>query len=246
MSTKFGFHNREDSRSFPTWSIGKIRLARDVSASDYSDTMNPSLLRDRIMSRLAATGKKAIPVAEHELGKGRDYLSDFLKGNKDSLKADVLPALAKALDCSLEYLTDPRTIDPDAHGGVRNGRTVPLVGYVGAGSAAHFYASGDGELDRIEAPEYANEHTVAAKIQGPSVGPLFDGWLVFWDEVRSPVTPDMLGELCVIGLPDDRILVKQLKAASAPGLFHLLSNNEAPMLDQEVMWAAKVKGMQPR
>ena len=159
------------------------------------------------------------------------------------------PQYARAFGVTTDWLLfgrgeGPGDTSPTPHD--RNRRTVPLVGYVGAGAAAHFYGSGDGELDRVEAPEYANENTVAAEIRGESMGPLLEHWLVFWDERGTPVTPDLLGHICVVGLPDDRILVKQLKAASTPGLFHLISNNEAPMLDQEIMWAAKVKGMQPR
>lgn len=125
-------------------------------------------------------------------------------------------------------------------------RTVPVVGYVGAGAQAHFYATGDGELDRVDAPDYATESTVAASIRGESLGPLLEHFLVFWDDVRSPVTEDLFHQLCVVGLPDDRILVKKIKPTSTPGRFDLLSNTEGTMEDQEVMWAAKVKGMQPR
>lgn len=185
--------------------------------------------------------RKAVGWSQEKLAQeanleSKGYISALEAGKRPIPPGRTLEALASALGVSVRNLL----------GDDRIGRTVPVVGYVGAGAAAHYYASGDGELDRVEAPEYANENTVAAKIQGPSIGPLFDGWLVFWDEVRSPVTADMLGELCVVGLPDDRVLVKQLKAASAPGLFHLISNNEPPMLDVEVQWAALVKGMQRR
>jgi len=126
-------------------------------------------------------------------------------------------------------------------------KTVPLVGYVGAGSIAHYYGTGDGGLDEVPAPENATASTVAAEVRGTSLGPFFERWLVFWDEVRNPPTPDLFGQLCVVGLPDDRVLVKQLKPASAPGRFHLLSNGtEEPIFDAEVVWAALVKNMKPR
>ncbi len=123
---------------------------------------------------------------------------------------------------------------------------VPLVGYVGAGAQAHFYANGDGDYEMVPAPEGATADTVAAEIRGDSLGPLFDRWLVYYDEVRSPVTPDLIGRLCVVGLPDERVLVKKITRARTPGLFHLLSNTEEPILDAEVMWAARVKNMVPR
>lgn len=124
--------------------------------------------------------------------------------------------------------------------------TVPLVGYVGAGALAHFYATADDGLDEVDAPPGATAHTRAAEVRGESLGPLFDRWLVFYDDVRTPVTPDLIGQLCIVGLPNDQVLVKKLQRSRTPGLFHLLSNNEAPMLDQEVAWAARVRTMQPR
>ncbi len=124
--------------------------------------------------------------------------------------------------------------------------SVPVVGYVGAGAVAHYYASGQGGLDEVPAPQNATANTVAAEIRGESLGPLLDGWLVYWDEVRNPPTADMIGRLCVVGLPDDRVLVKQLKASSQPGRFHLISNNEGPIFDAEIAWAALVKSMTPR
>jgi transcriptional regulator with XRE-family HTH domain len=126
-------------------------------------------------------------------------------------------------------------------------RTVPLVGYVGAGDAAHYYAEADNPNEYVPAPEDATENTVAGEVRGPSLGPLFERWLLFWDEVRTPVTSDLYGRLCVVGLPDGRILVKQIQPAGKPNHFHLISNaNEPPMFDQEVIWAARVTNLKPR
>lgn len=123
---------------------------------------------------------------------------------------------------------------------------VPLVGYVGAGAEAHYYGSGDGVLDYVSRPEGANENTVSVEVRGTSLGPLFERWLIFYDDVRTPVTPDLHGRLCIVGLPDDRVLVKLIRPAAALHHFHLLSNNEEPILDQEVIWAARVRSMTPR
>lgn len=122
--------------------------------------------------------------------------------------------------------------------------TVKLVGYVGAGAAAHFYDPAD--LGTVPAPDGATEDTVAMEIRGDSLGALFEHWLVYYDEVRSPITTDMIGRLCVVGLPDDRVLVKKIQRSRTQGLFHLLSNTEGPILDQEVLWGARVRSMVPR
>lgn len=125
-------------------------------------------------------------------------------------------------------------------------RMVPLVGYVGAGAEAHFYALSDGELDRVPAPDGATPDTVAVEVRGESLGALFQRWIVYYDEVRSPVTPDMHGQLCVVGLSNDRVLVKQIRPSKTAGLYDLLSNTEDPMRAVAVAWAAKVKSMVPR
>ena len=121
--------------------------------------------------------------------------------------------------------------------------TVKLVGYVGAGAEARYDIA---DLGYVRAPEDATPDTVAMEIRGESLGALFEHWLVYYDDVRSPITPDLIGRLCVVGLIDDRILVKKIQRAKTPGLYHLLSNTEGPILDAEVVWAARVKGMVPR
>jgi hypothetical protein len=123
--------------------------------------------------------------------------------------------------------------------------TVPLVGYVGAAAQAFFF-SDQGEIDRITAPRDATEDTVAVEIRGDSLGSFYDRWLVFYDDVRRPVTMDLVGFLCVVGTDDGRILIKKLQRSRTRGLFHLLSQTEAPILDVRVEWAAKVKDMRPR
>jgi transcriptional regulator with XRE-family HTH domain len=118
--------------------------------------------------------------------------------------------------------------------------TVPIVGYVGVGGTAHFYAVGDANLDRVAAPIDANDLTVALEVRGDALGPLFDKCLILYDELRLPPTPDLIGRLCVIGLPDDRVTVAKLLRSRSPGLFHVIGH-ELPILDATVSWASRVK-----
>ncbi|EJW11271.1 hypothetical protein A33M_3349 [Rhodovulum sp. PH10] len=124
--------------------------------------------------------------------------------------------------------------------------TVPLVGYVGAGAETYFFNGDQGELGRVEAPDGAGPSTVAVEIRGDSLGAFFNNWLVFYDDVRRPITPDLIGRLCIVGLPDDRVLIKKVQRSRTRGLFHLLSQFEPPILDVPVEWAAKVKSMVPK
>ncbi len=126
-------------------------------------------------------------------------------------------------------------------------RFVRVSGYVGAASEATFFAAGQGSADEVLAPDGATDSTVAVEIRGGSLGPFFDGWMVFYDDVRRPVTDDIVGKLCVVGLADGRVLVKRLvRSPGSRGLFHLYGQFGDPVLDAAVDWAAQVKVVVPR
>lgn len=153
------------------------------------------------------------------------------------------PEYARKFKVSLEWLLTGKG-QKQGREPTRVDRTVPLVGYVGAGAETHFLPSG--ELDRVPAPEGSTDDTVAVEIRGESLGSFFDRWLIFYDDVRRPVTSDLVGKLCVVGLEDGRILVKKIQRSKARGLFHLLSQTEGPILDVPIEWAARVKNMVPK
>lgn len=211
----------------------------------YHDAM--STMGERLRQARTRKGYATATLAAKALGVAPATYTQHENGTR-GFPAKRAREYARAFGVTTDWLLYGREAPsaPPANRHDRNRRTVPLVGYVGAGAQAHFYAQGDGNLGEVDAPADAGDTTVAAEIHGVSLGPLFDHWLVFWDEVRAPVTSDMYGQLCVVGLPDDRILVNQIKPASRPDLFHLLSNNEEPMFDQEIVWAAKVTNITPR
>jgi phage repressor protein C with HTH and peptisase S24 domain len=124
--------------------------------------------------------------------------------------------------------------------------SVPIVGYVGAGGHILF---GEGQGPFGEArmpPEGAKATTVAVLVRGDSMsGQLEDGWTVYYETRKEPPTPDLYGKLCVIGLPDGEVYIKKLLPGSQPGTFHLLSANAGPLLDQKILWAARVTWIAP-
>lgn len=124
--------------------------------------------------------------------------------------------------------------------------TVPIIGFVGAGGQI-LYGEGQGPFgEATMPPDGSNPATVAVKVRGDSMVPqLEDGWLVFYDNRQEPPTDALFKKLCVIGLPDGRVLVKRLLPGSNRGLFHLLSVNGDHLLDQAVAWAAKVSAIIP-
>lgn len=126
--------------------------------------------------------------------------------------------------------------------------TVPIVGYVGAGSVAHYYgeAADPHEADEAPMPQNGTVDTVAVEVRGDSLGSLFNRWLVYYNEVRTPPTQDMLRKLCVVGLSDGQVLVKQLLVGTMPGRFHLLSQTEGIIENARIDWAARVIAITPR
>lgn len=200
---------------------------------------------DRVERRLRAVDMAA-SAASTAAGLSEDAIRNMRRAVKASngrtgVTTTTITALAPILKTTVGWLLsgtgDEESAEP---------RTVPIVGYVGAGSEAHYYASGDGELDEVEAPEGAAPQTVGVLIRGESMGPLLENWLVFYDDVRSPITEDLFGRVCVVGLANGKVLIKLVQPSRTKGFYHLLSNAEGPMLDQEVNWAARVKTMRPR
>lgn len=124
---------------------------------------------------------------------------------------------------------------------------VPLVGFVAAGAHLQFFDGSHGPFDEVSAPPYRTESTVAAEVRGDSMrGLANDRWLIYWDDVREPVTDDLIGETCVVWLDDGQALVKELHRGTAPGLYNLESTTAATMRDVRVVSAALVTAIVPR
>lgn len=175
------------------------------------------------------------------VGAAQTTVSSWERGRTEPSRDDAR-RIAQALEVPLARLE----LDAPERAAAGAAASTPLVGFVSAGSRAHFFADGQGPFDEVRAPEGSTDATVAVEIRGDSLGSFFNEWLVYYDDVRAPVTPDLLGRLCVVGLPDGRVLIKKLKASQTPGHYHLLSQTEEPILDVEVVWAARVRSMTPR
>lgn len=153
-----------------------------------------------------------------------------------------------ALARELGVTTDVRSEDVAAslESGRTQPRTVPIKGYVGASSEAFYYRLADEDFEPVAAPEGAQRDTVALEIRGKSAGIFFEGWLVFYNDVRSPVTEDLIGKPCVVGLADDRVLLKIIQRDGHGG-YQLRSNRDDPPIENvEIEWAARVINMRPR
>lgn len=199
---------------------------------------------ERIERRLAATGLNATK-ASKEAGLSGSAIYNLQRGAAGKIKtkganAATISKLAPVLKTTASWLLEGAGDEEDE---APARKTVPLVGYVGAGAATHFVPSGQlGEVDR---PEWATETTVAVEIRGESLGALFDRWIAYYDDVHRPVTSDLHNELCVVGLSDGRVLIKKLRKTRG-NKFDLLSQTEEIIRNVDIEWAALVKEIRRR
>lgn len=226
-------------------------------------TSAAAILR-RIDKRMAALTKAGKKISDRSLSLeatgSTDTLRSIRRGVKDGkrrgISTDTVAKFAGPLHTSSDWLfseTGPESVEgghidsAEILQDKEPARKVPIKGYVGAGSLAHYYAISQEDFEEVPAPAGSSDRTVAVQIRGKSLGPLMDTWLVFYEDVRSPVTDDLYGKLCVVGLSDDRILIKQIKR-ERDGSITLVSNlpSEPEIKDADIEWAAEVTSMRPR
>ena len=162
---------------------------------------------DWIRAGLRKTGKTRSGLAR-AIGRSPSAITDLLNGHR-RLRADEIAMVSEYLG-----IEPPRLIG----GGPLRPPKAPLIGYVGAGAVAHFYADGQGPFDDVDAPLNSRPSTVAVQIRGHSLGALFDNWLVFYDDIRNPPDDSPVGRMCVVGVSDGRVLIKALKRSPNTGL----------------------------
>lgn len=215
---------------------------------------------ERLKLAIKASGK-SMRKASLDAGMSADAVRGMRRHPKGMPSIETIRRVASSLDVSPDWLAfnqgpmvrattvDPsgNRIDPADPDDSPAERTVPLVGYVGAGGGVQrIQGVEDQYLDQVPAPDGWTPQTVAVEIRGDSLGSLFDRWLVYYDEVRRPVTDDMIGKLCVVGLADDRVMVKKILRRNSDDLFDLVSEKDGPILGVAIEWAARVKTMAPR
>lgn len=147
------------------------------------------------------------------------------------LKLEQIRAAASAFGVQSSDIVDPKTT------------TLNIMGRVGASTDGEIIQETDhGPFAQIEAPIGASGDEAVVEVSGHSMGIYApDGSLILYDSRHTPPHEDMLGEVCVVGLPDGRALVKRLLRGSRRGLFDLESLVGDTLRDQRVEWAAVVQ-----
>jgi hypothetical protein len=202
--------------------------------------------KNRFKSARAAALAMGVPISTYgaheraELPGGRDYGADEAKHYARRLRVTpewLLTGLRQAqMQASLDIPFPPEQFEePRTH-------EYPVMGYVGAGTQAHYYDVEPGFFDGIERPDpdTDTDKTIILEVRDHGLGSFFDRWVVFFGEIRQPVTPDLFDFLCVAGTEDGRLVMRWLQPGRTEGKYDLMSEFGEIFLDVSIVWAAKV------
>lgn len=191
--------------------------------------------KTRLNAAFSTTGWSKAELSRRS-GVSYDNVTKYLAGLVDKPRGDTLERLAVSLGIDTLWLE--KGIDLSAPT-----RSVRLMGYIGAGQAVEAFDSGDDTT--IEAPADAHPDTVAAKVRGDSMLPVFqENWIIYWS--KHLPAHEMVNQLAVVQLADGRIMVKTLRLGSKAGLWTLTSANAGDIVDVPVDWAAPIDWIRPR
>jgi len=193
---------------------------------------------DRLRQARLGAGFSTIKSASDERGLHKQNLADHEAGRR-GISPDWAKKYARAFSVKPDWIL---------FGTNSTSKTVPIVGYIGAGAELYPYddhAKG-ASLDEIPAPPGSHESAVAVIVRGDSMFPIFsDGDIIIYSLQEHDAT-NFINRRCIVKLRDGRVMVKTLMSGSAAGLFILMSYNHPPIVDVALEWVAKIEWVQPR
>jgi phage repressor protein C with HTH and peptisase S24 domain len=124
---------------------------------------------------------------------------------------------------------------------------VPIVGMVGANpDGVVLFALGQEPTDLAPIPPGGTEKAAALRVAGHSMrGVADDGALIYFEDQRTPPTPDMLGHVVVVETDGDEVLVKRLLRGSRANHYDLESVAGPTRHDARLRWAAHITAIIP-
>ena len=124
---------------------------------------------------------------------------------------------------------------------------VQVIGRVGANpEGVVLFATGQDPAELAPIPPGGTDKAAALKVVGHSMhGVADDGALIYFEDQRTPPTPDMLGHVVVVETDTDEVLVKRLLRGSRPGLYDLESVAGPMRRDARLRWAAHITAIIP-
>jgi transcriptional regulator with XRE-family HTH domain len=150
---------------------------------------------------------------------------------------------AAAFGVSPEWLYDAAgAMLPGAASGL-----VPVIGSVGANpEGTVLFALGQDPAELTPIPPGGTDKARALKVVGHSMRGLADnGALIYFEDQRAAPTPDMLGQVVVVEVDTDEVLVKRLLRGSRPGVYDLESIAGPMRHDARLRWAAHITAIIP-
>jgi phage repressor protein C with HTH and peptisase S24 domain len=124
---------------------------------------------------------------------------------------------------------------------------VRVIGRVGANpDGLVLFATGQEPGDLAPIPPGGTDKAVALLVVGHSMrGVADDGALIYFEDQRTAVTPDMLGHVVVVETDTDEVLVKRLLRGSRAGRYDLESIAGPTRQDARLRWAAHITAIIP-
>ncbi|MBU2136351.1 MAG: helix-turn-helix domain-containing protein [Alphaproteobacteria bacterium] len=197
---------------------------------------------DRLRQARLDAGYETAAAAAEAFGWNRNTYASNENGNAP-FSYRKAKDYAAAFGVSAEWLYD-------AAGPVRASALagyVPILGRVGANpEGVVLFATGQDAGDLAPIPPGGTDKAAALRVVGHSMrGLADDGALIYFEDQRTPPTPDMLGHVVVVEVDTDEVLVKRLLRGSRSGLFDLESVAGPTRQDARLRWAAHITAIIP-
>jgi len=136
---------------------------------------------------------------------------------------------------------------PPSGGGAGSSPQAAVIGRVGADPGGEvLLAGGQAPPEFVPLPPGGTERAVALRVTGHSMrGLADDGALIYFEDQRTPPSPDMLGQVVVVELDTGEVLVKRLLRGASPGRYDLESVAGPTRRDARLRWAAHITAIVP-
>lgn len=156
---------------------------------------------------------------------------------------------AAAFGVRPEWLYDAQSPQTGAAagGGAGSSPQAAVIGRVGADPGGEvLLAGGQAPPEFAPLPPGGTERAVALRVSGHSMrGLADDGALIYFEDQRTPPSPDMLGQVVVVELDTGEVLVKRLLRGASPGRYDLESVAGPTRRDARLRWAAHITAIVP-
>lgn len=197
---------------------------------------------ERLRDARVARGYETAAAAADTFGWNRNTYASNENGNAP-FSYRKAKAYAAALGVRPEWLYDAAgPMRPSAEPGL-----VRIIGMVGANpEGIVLFSTGQEPGDLAPIPPGGTERAVALRVAGHSMrGVADDGALIYFEDQRTPPTPDMLGHVVVVETDGDEVLVKRLLRGSRANVYDLESVAGPTRHDARLRWAAHITAIIP-